>query len=91
MADLAQDVGRDLAEGHLIGLVLSEAPGSGKHGLDCARVQSMLSLDNELMTITGDQQHVHGVRTLAVSVGIVSGGGVHGTAGVACESHSLIE
>ena len=29
MADLAQDVGRDLAEGHLIGLVLSEAPWSG--------------------------------------------------------------
>ena len=40
--------------------------------LDGARSQGVLSLDEELVTITGDQLDVHGLRALAAPAHIVS-------------------
>ena len=51
-AHLLKDVGRNLTEVHLIGFVFRKLPWSRQHRLDCARSESILALDNELVAIT---------------------------------------
>merc|ERR550539_131983 len=57
----------NLTEVDFVGLVLRELAWTREHGLDGSAGQSVLSLHNELMAITGDELHKHGIRTLTAS------------------------
>jgi len=67
-ADLLEDVRGYLAEVDLVGLVLAELARSGQHGLDCARGEGVVSLDDELVAVRRDELDVHGVGALAAAV-----------------------
>ena len=67
-ADLLEDVRRDLPEVDLVGLVLAELAGPGQHGLDGAGRQGVVPLDDELVTVRGDEFDVHRLRALAAAV-----------------------
>merc|ERR1719400_2662680 len=66
-----------------VDFVLRELTRAGEHGLDSSTGQSILSLHNELVAVTGDELHKHGVRALTATEDRLTG--VHvGVAG----SHS---
>jgi len=67
-ADLLEDVRGDLAEVDLVGLVLAELARSGQHGLDGARGQGVVPLDDELVAVRRDELDVHGVGAFAAAV-----------------------
>merc|ERR1719278_1634148 len=73
----------NLSEVHFVGLVLRELARTREHSLDSSTGQSVLSLHNELMAITRDELHKHGIRALTATEDRLTG--VHvGVAG----SHS---
>merc|ERR1719464_2479429 len=57
----------NLTEVDFVGLVLRELARTREHSLDGSTGQSVLSLHNELVAITGDELHKHGIRALTAS------------------------
>merc|ERR1719411_2202013 len=73
----------NLTEIDFVSLVLRELTRTREHSLDSSTGQSILSLHNELVAITGDELRKHGIRTLTATEDRLTG--VHvGVAG----SHS---
>merc|ERR1719412_1725901 len=75
----------NLTEVDFVGLVLRELAGTREHSLDSSTGQSILTIHNELVAITGDELHKHGIRALTSSEDRLTG--VHvGVAGSHCSS-----
>lgn len=83
--NLFQDVTLDPVQKNLTGLMLGGLTGAGQHGLDGARNQSVLPLDDELVAVGRDELDVHGLGALAAPVdtlGFIVGGHDGGCSGV---------
>lgn len=59
---------RDFSKMNFIGFVFGELTWTTQHGFNRARHQSMFSFNNELMTVTRDQLHIHSVRTFTTTI-----------------------
>merc|ERR1719278_696312 len=57
----------NLSEVAFVGFVLRELTRTREHGLDSSTGQSILSLHNELVAVTGDELHKHGIRALTAT------------------------
>merc|ERR1719219_1621481 len=57
----------NLTEVDFVRLVLRELARTREHSLDSSTGQSILSLHNELVAITGDELDKHGIRALTAT------------------------
>merc|ERR1711997_599108 len=75
---------------YFICFIFSKLPWARKHGLDCTRCQGMLTFDYELMSIRGDELHIHRIRSFAstkASSSTTEGGTVTSVHGITSRRH----